>query len=136
MVNWRTRTEGLDRYNAKVGAMPAAVREAIAKTQAKTADDFIARLRTNTPMHEKAPHLRDTIRKEVVAGQSLAVGISIGNDDLPYAAPLEFGHLTKGGKHVPAQPFFFPVVRIMNRRYRNRVRYAVKKALRKLMGLD
>jgi hypothetical protein len=73
----------------------------------------------------------------------LAVVVSAGDTNVRYAHIVEFGaapHIAggifKGAQHpgAPAQPFFFPAYRALRRRFRNRNRRAMKKAIEKSAG--
>lgn len=133
-ANWRTSTSAIKQYAARIHLVPQALQDAAADRINKTATETARRLRSAVPLSEEAPHIRDSV--EVVDGKTLMKEkiIRIGNSALVYAAPLEFGHMAKG-KHVPANPFFFPVVRIMNKKHRNGMRYALRKVLKQMRGM-
>lgn len=47
--------------------------------------------------------LRSSIKYTKTSALSCTVGTNV-----TYAKPIEFGHVTRSGSHVPAQPFLFP----------------------------
>ncbi len=49
--------------------------------------------------------------------------------DSEYAAPLEFGHKTGSGRAAPKK-FFFPSVKVMNRKHGRKIRRWVRNVLR------
>lgn len=119
---------GQQQFQALLNAMPKKVEDAMKAVVEKTADDTVKRLKIVAPVHPDAPHLRDTIRKEK-GKDDLTYEVKVGSSTLIYAPFVEFGH-RKHGKHVPAQPFFFPTIKIMRRRFRQRLIRAIRKALK------
>jgi phage gpG-like protein len=69
-------------------------------------------------------HLADTIN----VFQSNATTWTSSSQE--YAAALEFGHLSPDGSRVPAKKFFFPSVKIMNKKHRRRILAWFRKALK------
>lgn len=56
--------------------------------------------------------------------------VKVGSEALKYAALLEFGHGNPDGSRTPPRKFFFPAVKIMNKRHGRRIRRWFRKALR------
>ena len=117
------------RYQARLAAIPDRVREAMKAEIARAADQGVIDAKRFVPVNEPtAPHIRDTIHRKP-GRHDLSVVVSVGGPSAPYAAPLEFGHMTKGA-HVRARPFFFPAMAKARRRLRARLARAIRKALR------
>ncbi len=106
------------------------MREAILAVNERIAAQHAARLAITVP--KGAPergHIVSSIR--VSTGKNgFQKSISIGAAGFPYAAPLEFGHRNKDGTRTRPVKFFFPLARIMRRKYRAALFRAVRKVLR------
>jgi hypothetical protein len=73
-------------------------------------------------------HLADTIN--VFQSNATTWTVEVGSSSQEYAAALEFGHLSPDGSRVPAKKFFFPSVKIMNKKHRRRILAWFRKALK------
>ena len=127
--------EGLERLRRRLDAMPAKARAAAVKMVNKSADELVAQMKAIAPVsQDKNPgELRDSIRKEEgLLGDVSAVVLADAKDDKgrPYAARVELGHMAKNGVQVPAEPFFYPVVRVNRARIKRRLARAVSRALK------
>lgn len=106
------------------------MREAIKAVNDRIAAEHAARLAIAVP--RGAPE-----RGHIVASIKVTDGanefekrISIGSQASPYAGPLEFGHKNKDGTRSRPVKFFFPLAKIMRRKYRAALVRAVRKVLR------
>jgi hypothetical protein len=54
-----------------------------------------------------------------------AAAVTAGNSDVRYAHLVEYGT-----QQAPAKPFFFPAVRLDRKRINNRIKRAIRKAVR------
>jgi HK97 gp10 family phage protein len=116
--------KNLERWNAAVAKMAEAPKAAINEVLEKNSGEFADRLRNNIP--KESGDLATTI-VDAKGPKALSRVVSVGNSEHPYAAALEFGHMDKG-VHVPAKPFFFPLLRVMRKKLRSRMRRVIKKA--------
>ncbi|WP_395444051.1 hypothetical protein [Caulobacter sp. UC70_42] len=106
------------------------MREAILAVNERIATQHAARLAITVPKGSPyRGHIVSSIRVKTGANGFEKV-ISIGSEAFPYAAPLEFGHRNKDGSRTPPTKFFFPLVRIMRRKYRAALIRAVRQVLR------
>jgi hypothetical protein len=119
-------------FEAKLRAIPIAVREAAKATNEKVAAETVARLKLTVPHGpDKRGHIVDSIRVEP-GRHELEVIIKVGSEAMPYAAPLEFGHKNPDGSRTAPSKFFFPVIKIMRKRWRARLIRAIRSAYKKL----
>jgi hypothetical protein len=96
----------------------------------KSADEFAALVRSAVPQDPRSRdgHLAGTIQ-EASAGV-VGVQVSIGSEDHPYPAHLEFGHRARDGKHVPGKAFWYPAKRVIQKRARTRMLRAQRAAIK------
>lgn len=137
-------TKGLAEWDRKVRAIPAKVKEAAKAVNNDIALDFMQQVAVRVPKSgdregdRAGEHLVGTLQKTDGAGGShnsgMGVTVSIGGPEAPYPMHLEGGHMTKGGKHVPAKPFWFPVLRVNRKRWKARRAAAIRKAIKALIG--
>lgn len=118
---------GLDKWKAKVAAIPDAAKAEIDKAINTNADKFMARVHQVIP--KDTGDLESTIKKQQTG--ELYVTVTVGDAAHPYVAPLEFGHMDHG-VHVPPRAFFFPTKRAMRRSFKARLSRAIKKAINAL----
>lgn len=106
------------------------MREAIKAVNDRIAAEHAARLAIAVP--KGAPergHIVSSI-KVTDGANEFEKRISIGSQQFPYAGPLEFGHRMKDGSRSRPVKFFFPLAKIMRRKYRAALIRAVRKVLR------
>lgn len=132
---------GLSRFQARMRAIPIAVREAVQPALVKSGDELAVVMRQIAP--EDQGDLRDSIAVTLPGERTPAysqpggsqvaaeneVLITVGNADVRYPHLVEHG-TTK----APAQPFFWPAVRLTRKRITNRIRRAVRKAVKDNWG--
>lgn len=127
----------LRRFQARMNAIPKAVREAVKPALAKGAEEIAAAARTLAP--EDSGDLRKSIAvtgpgqrtppyshpggSRMVAENEAAV--TAGNSEVRYAHLVEYGT-----EKAPAQSFFWPAFRSMRKRAASRVKRAMSKAVK------
>lgn len=134
-----SRVDGLERWSARILQLPEEVQAQVTDALKKSSDEFVDRLKTNIP--KASGELAGTIKATFGTGEggtaadkALTVTISVGDAQHPYAPAVEFGHMDKG-KHIPPEPFFFPLVKVTRSRYARRMRRAVNQAAKNVFGL-
>ncbi len=128
--------EGLERLRKRFDAMPKKAREAAANMVRKSAQEMEAQMvaiapkeDANTGDQNLAEHI---YWEEGRLGDVSAVVIADAKDakGRPKAARVELGHMAPNGIQVPAEPFFYPVVRTNSARIKRRIARAVGRALK------
>ena len=132
---------GLARFQQRMKTIPQAVREAVQPAIIKSGDDLVG------VMQQLAPKDTGDLEKSIVAtppggttppysqpGGSQVVPentvmVTAGNTDVRYAHLEEYGT-----KNAPAQPFFWPAVRLTRKRITNRIKRSISKAVRDNWG--
>jgi len=128
---------GIGRLQKRLAAIPEEVRKAIQPALVKQADAMSASMRGFVPVD--TGDLKDSI-EVTPAGKSTppysqpggmmtvpenAVAITVGNEDVRY------GHLVEyGTEKAPAQPYFWPAVRLHNKKAKQAIKRAISKAVR------
>lgn len=117
-------------FAARLGAMPAILRDSIREANVKSANETARTGKRVAPRSPDGPHIGDSI--VITSGNpnlmEKVVSIDGAADD--YAGPLEWGHVAADGSHVPANPWWIPLARVMNKKHRGRLQRALRKALR------
>jgi hypothetical protein len=115
-------------FNRKAFALPDEARKAMMDTIVKSTDEAVNKIKNNLPTGpERNGHIRDTVKAE--RGRTvMTIDVVMGSAEQPYPAGLEWGHMVHG-KHVPAQPVFFPAIKIVRKKHRARMRRAIKKVI-------
>jgi HK97 gp10 family phage protein len=133
---------GLARLQRRLAAIPREVKKAVQPTLMKEAGiiaDTMAIFAPDDPA-TNAPDLKSSIAvtgpgKQTPAysqpGGSMvvpenAVAITVGDTDVRYPHLQEYGT-----KHHPAQPFFWPSVRLHRKKATNNIKNAIRRAVRK-----
>ena len=146
----------LDRFKAKLAAMPKAAKDEMRKAIAESASEIVQMQKGFAPVDDG--DLKQSITWQwgdeakiaysqtlgSVSGQhELSARISAGNGKVRYAHLVEFGTAqhTAGGKFegatipaIPPQPFFHPGFRIGKKRAKSRISRAVNRAAKKVAG--
>ncbi|MCO5163536.1 MAG: HK97 gp10 family phage protein [Mesorhizobium sp.] len=129
------------RLQARMEAIPQRVREAVAPSLVQSANELAGMMRQLAPDDPAtdAPDLKSSIAVTApdqstppysqpggskIAGPLEAV-VTVGNDAVRYPHLLEYGT-----SKMEAQPFFWPSVRLLQKRIKNRTKRAVAKAVR------
>ena len=134
---------GLAKFQARMKAIPQAVREATAPAVVKAAEDVAGLMRSMAKGSRDTGALIDSIAVTgpgqatppysqpggaKVMGEAEA-GITVGNSDVRYPHLVEHGT-----KDAPAQPFFWPAFRLGRKRAAARIKRAMSKAVRDNWG--
>lgn len=131
------RSNQFARLQARMDAIPQAVRDAVKPVVVASAEELAARMRSIAP--EDEGDLKDSI--EVTGpgettppysqpGGSKFVGdlsavVTVGNDAVRYAHLLEYGTA-----NAPSQAFFWPSVRLNKKKIERRIKRAISKAVK------
>lgn len=136
---------GIGRLKRRMAAIPKAAKDATQSALLKQANAMAGTMRTLAP-DDPATHAPDLHTSILVTpggqqtpaysqpGGSMtvpetAVAITVGNSDVRY------GHLVEyGTKHAHAQPFFWPSVRLHQKKAKAAIKRAVGKAVRENWG--
>lgn len=130
-----TTIEGTAALQAKLNAMPDKVVAGVRAALWDAVSGIVAQMKTIAPVDTIGPnpvHLRDHIHAEA-GPHELAFDViadPLDEQGNGYAAHVEYGHKAQDGSHVPAEPFFWPVIRINKQKVRNRITRATNKALK------
>ena len=134
---------GLAKFQARMKAIPQAVREATAPALVKAAEDVAGLMRSMAKGSRDTGALIDSIAVTgpgqstppysqpggaKVMGEAEA-GITVGNSDVRYPHLVEHGT-----KDAAAQPFFWPAFRLGRKRAAARIKRAMSKAVRDNWG--
>jgi HK97 gp10 family phage protein len=114
-----------DRLNARLAAIPLAVREAVTPALLKSGNELAERIKALIPVESGA--LKDSIKVTQVT--ETKVTVSEGGPDAPYAQHVEYGT-----KHAHAEPHFWPAYRLTRSRLRRRIKRAVTQAFKTKWG--
>lgn len=134
---------GLARFQARMRAIPAAMRRAVAPALVGGAGEIAGLMRTMAESSRDTSALIDSIAVtgpgqatppysqpggSHVTGE-LEAAVTAGDRDVRYAHLVEHGT-----KRAPAQPFFWPGFRLGRQRAASRVKRAMSKAIRDNWG--
>ena len=134
---------GLSRFQRRMAAIPKAVREAVKPALVKSADEmasgmkFLAEgsrdtgalidsIQVTGPGMQTPPYSQPGGSYQVKENEAV---VTAGNGDVRYAHLVEYGT-----KKAPEQPFFWPTVRTQNKRAANRIKRAMRKAIKDNWG--
>jgi HK97 gp10 family phage protein len=133
------RNPSLERFNQRMQAIPKAVREAVTPALVKSAEELAATQRSFAERSRDSGDLIDSIHVTLPGqytpphsqpgGSRVAkpneVIVTVGNEDVRYAHLVEYGTV-----NAAAQPYFWPAVRLLKKRMRNRIKRAITKAVK------
>lgn len=122
---------GLDSLDAKLSKLPQLMKEKVKAANEQNALEFMSTVASLIPLGEREPHLVSTLEMGP-AKTPLGVSVSIGGPAAPYPAHLEFGHMSPGGVHVHAEPFWFTTFRVLRKKFRGRQTRAASAAIKAL----
>ena len=116
----------------RLEAIPKAVRAAVQPALIKSGEELADRMKTLVHVDHGA--LRDSITV-TLPGATPRRQDREGNSGLRergagHATYVEYGHKTKGGGHVPAEPFFWPAYRLSKKREVSRIGRAITAAVK------
>ena len=112
-------------FMRNVRAQAAQMKQDIEKESDKAATRFENHAKRNVPRDDG--DLAATIRKTKVTD---GYEVTIGNDQFPYGAPLEFGH-TLNGTHIQGERFWTPLKKVHNKRWRAAIRRVARAAFKR-----
>jgi hypothetical protein len=127
-----SKVEGIQAFRQRVlGTLKPEARKLMADANQKNAQEFHDLVAQIVPRGDpKPPNLADTLVMRPGDQTSTAFLVSIGGPGAPYPLHLEGGHRTKGGAHVPAEPFWNPAKRVLRNRARRRAQRALNAAVK------
>lgn len=120
-------------FNRNVARVMPELKAEAAKVVDKQAQAFASTIRNNVPKHPLAPHIGDTVRIEDGDPAKIEKVVSIGDAATPYAAPLEYGHVTASGGFVEGARFWTPAKKIFNRKFRAAMKRTVRRAFKRFI---
>lgn len=135
---------GLSKFQKRMRAIPKDVREGVKPTLIKQANDMARTMRSLAPVD--SGDLRDSIAVTAPGestppysqpGGSATVGsnqaaVTVGNTDVRYAHLVEYGHGNGfGGSTVPPHPFFWPAVRMHQKKASQAIKRAITRSIKK-----
>jgi HK97 gp10 family phage protein len=126
--------DDLNRIMTRLGAVPQAVRKAMQQPLDQSADEMVSMMKGLAPREEgdlqasikQEPGPHELSRRVVAGGDQTTRPVRDGADaTYDYALAQELGT-----KEMQANPFFYPVVRSLRKRVRQRLKRAGSKAIR------
>lgn len=129
------KVEGIERLREKLLALvnSSTARGSVRAANAKSADEMAALVRAIIPRgNDEEGHVADTLKR--FQEGDWGEGVSIGDAAHRYPLHLEAGHRDKGGKHVPAKPYWYPSLRVLRKRSKGRVNRAYLAAVKQIAG--
>lgn len=114
--------------------LPSQMHDAAASVNKKSADEFERTVRRNMPHSDEGPHIADTIEHTLGDAKYAEHIVSIGNDQLPYGAALEFGH-TLNGQWIEGAHVWQPSKKLVVRKHRKALVRALRKLIRNAVGM-
>lgn len=140
---------GISRLQKRLAAIPKQVKAAALPAVMKQAEAMATTMRQFAEPHRDSGDLIDSI-EVTPAGQSTppysqpggslvvpenTAAVTVGNEDVRYPHLLEYGHHNGfEGSLVPPHPFFWPAVRLHNKKAKQAIKRAVGTAVRKNWG--
>lgn len=125
-----------DRFQVRMAAIPRAVRQKCEPAVVKSANELANKMKSEAPKltGRLAESITVTLPGETTPAYSQPGGattaselealVTVGNTDVRYPHLVEYGTKT-----APAQPFFWPSARELQKRIKGRLKRAVKKAV-------
>jgi len=119
------RSRQIKNFEKRLAAIPAAVRQAVRPALEKSAEELASTMRVLVPVEEG--DLKESITVTNTAFETqIQVSAGTGNDGpAPHARWVEFGT-----PDAPEQAFFYPAVRLLNKRIARRIKSAITKAVK------
>lgn len=132
---------GIGRLKQRFAAIPKSVKETVQPTLNKQAEKMAASMRSFVPVDDG--DLKGSIDVTPAGGQTTpysqpggsmtvpenAAAITVGNSDVRY------GHLVEyGTAKANAQPFFWPAVRLNNKKAKQAIKRSIGRAVKKEWG--
>ncbi|RDE10346.1 HK97-gp10 family putative phage morphogenesis protein [Pelagibacterium lacus] len=134
----RNHTEGFQRLEKRLANIPKKIRQEMEKALIKSGEETAAAMKALVPVDDG--DLRDSIVVTPPGGTTPlhgtggsrhvpegAVAVTAGNNGVRYGHLVEFG---TRNENYPAQPFFYPGLRMTRTRNQRRIRRALGKAIK------
>ena len=131
---------------ARFAALAPAVQAAVLKANEQNADEFMGLVGRIIPKGADAgpgnERLVDTLAKEP-SRQGYGTAVAVGGPEAKFPANLEFGHMLAGGegnrlaatgRHIPAKPFWYPALRMLKKKFRDRRSRLARAAIKQAAG--
>lgn len=122
------------RFVRRMNAIPASVRAAVQPALNTSADELVGTMKRLAPVEDGAlqgsikaqPGTHELAREVVAGGEVTTRPVRNGADaEYDYALAQELGTVD-----MPANPFFFPAFRLLRKRLNNRIKRAIRTAVR------
>lgn len=125
-----------DRFRVRMEAIPKAVRRNCEPAVIKSANELANKMKENAPKRtgKLAESIAVTLPGEItppysqpggaITANELEALVTVGNDKVRYPHLVEYGT-----SKAPAQPFFWPSARELQKRIKARLKRTVKKAV-------
>lgn len=126
------------KLKARLARIPKAVQLAGFRQLIVEVNGLVDAIKRAAPVDEAADnpgHLRDSVHAYRTPGRPLSYRIIADAKDETggfIGQHVEQGHRTAEGKHVPAEPFFFPTYRARRRGMKRRMSAAARKAVKQI----
>lgn len=133
---------GLGKFQKRLNAIPKAIRDEVKPALIKGAEEIAKKARSNARPSKDTGALIESIVVTPPGGVTPAYSmgggklvmenqakVTAGNTDVRYGHLVEYGTTRSA-----AQPFFWPAVRAVGKRAQNRVKRAIRKAVREAKG--
>lgn len=133
---------GIGRLQKRLAAIPKQLKQDVQPALTKQAETMARTMRTLVPTdtHDLEASIAVTPSGQMTPpysqpGGSMTVpenaaAITVGNEDVRYGHLVEYGHAASNGTVVPPQPFFWPAVRLHQKKVKTALKRAVAKAVR------
>lgn len=124
------------RLKARLAAIPKAAKQAASPAVNSAAEELARAVREL--VHVRHGALRDSVTVTPTGGvapngKQARETQAFVSADAGHATYVEYGHM-EHGKHVPAEPFFWPAYRLLKRQLQRKIKRAVGQALRETWG--
>lgn len=133
--------ESLEQLMQKFSRLAPSVRKEVGQEAFMQAEEMASDMRRIAPRDDD-PNNGEQVREHIHVeegrfGDISYVVISDAKDakGRPKASRVELGHMAANGKQVPAQPSFYPVVRVSRKRVKRRLASAGRRAIKKEAGV-
>lgn len=135
---------GVSKLQRRLAAIPRDVQAAVQPAVLKQANEMAATMRRLVPVDsgnlQKSIHVTPGGSATPAYSQpggsmvvsSNAAAVTVGDTDVRYGHLVEYGHGNGfNGSTVPAHPFFWPAVRLHNKKAKRAIKSAISRAIRK-----
>lgn len=120
--------EGLARLNAKLDRLPKVARKRIHDALEANAKELVSAQKTLAARSRRTGKLMNSI-KAYEGDHDLSIQVQAGDGEAYYARFVEFGTV-----RTSAKPFFFPPYRLLKKKLKSRVKSAIGKSVKEVIG--